>query len=35
MDHTERFITAFYYAVAGIFLGLGLAIFPPSISVLQ
>lgn len=27
MDHTERFITAFYYAVAGIFLGLGLAIF--------
>ncbi len=21
MDHTERFITAFYYAVAGIFFG--------------
>ncbi|OTG78492.1 hypothetical protein B9T33_14255 [Acinetobacter sp. ANC 5054] len=27
MDHSERLIAAFYYSVAGILLGLGLAIF--------
>ena len=27
MDHSERFITALYYSVGGIILGLGLAIY--------
>ena len=27
MDNSERLITAFYYSVGGIILGLGLAIF--------
>ena len=27
MDNSERLITAFYYSVGGVILGLGLAIF--------